>query len=115
MQRDALCQEAQAHQDRQGLPVQEDACPERFRRAIEQGDGQAQEAIECDSSVGSAAVELKVCRKLSVNSSVPQDHVATKICRSYDFGSNVLPRKSRTFSEQNVLVLLVLPVLAASL
>jgi hypothetical protein len=50
-----------------------------------------------------------------VNGSALEGGFATKMCRSSDFGSKVLPRKSRMISLQSVLVLLVLPVLAANL
>jgi hypothetical protein len=68
----------------------------------------------CNLSSTIATIVRKVCRQLSINGSVLRKGVVRKVCRFFDFGSIPLPRKQNIFSYEIVVVLPVLPVLAAN-
>jgi hypothetical protein len=65
-------------------------------------------------SLAIASIESYLCRELSVNCSVLQGHVVSKICLIFDFRSIPLPRKLFAFSHIDVPVMPVIPVPAAN-
>jgi hypothetical protein len=60
-----------------------------------------------------ASIESYPCRKLSVNCSAFQRAIVSRACRICEFGTMVLPRKLFMASPEIMLVLHVVPVLAA--